>query len=142
MINLVLSRSKFYADKIIELKSRKVFFAINYEDREICIAEENEIILRSSVEDILEVEVKRIFGGGAAILFSGRYGGDSTQYNIIYRDLFLRIKSRDKAIEIPIELGDDSLNIISEDKIKNIEKELKSINGLIKIKKTYKHFFK
>ncbi len=142
MINLVLSRDKFYADKIIELKSRKVFFAINYKDREICIAEENEIILRSSVEDILEVEVKRILGGGAAILFSGRYGGDSTQYNIIYRDLFLRIKGKEKNIEVPIELGDDSLNIISEEKIKNIEKELKNINGLIKIKKTYKHYFK
>ncbi len=142
MINLVLSRSKFYADKIIELKLRRVFFAINYEDGEICIVKDNEIILRNTVANIEEVEVKRIFGGGAAILFSGRYGGDSTQYNIIYRDLYLRIKSRDKAIEIPIELGDDSLNIISEDKIKNIEKELKSINGLIKIKKTYKHFFK
>lgn len=142
MINLVLSRNKFYPDKVIELKSRKVFFAINYEDREVCVVEENDIILKCKVDDLVEVEVKRILGGGAAILFSGRYGGDSTQYNIIYRDLLLRIKSKEVSIEVPIELGDDSINIISEDKIKNIEKELKNINSLINIKKTYKHFFK
>lgn len=134
-------KNNFEFKNLIVLHREKSYIGLN--DNEICILDEGEAILCEEIDNIEWVEVKRIFGGGASLLFSGRYGGDTSLYNLIYREVVLKFKSRESGmVEVAMELGDDSINMATEERIKILEGELKKVNKDILIKRSYKHFFK